>query len=327
MRPSSFFALFRALLITGCAGGTTARVTAGASSIHRLIPYQLPIVTSRAVEAATNRAGASRSTQNSVGNIPTVATSDASVALVDAPLFGVTQINLAVMGVNALSGNTATPIVQYDSDVIVDVLDYQSSALALGSASIPAQAYDGLQLVIDPTQSTVVAHGQTYPLAFGSMQGGTFVASTASVQAIDYPLPFSAAGSSVSLILDFNAEQSIRHVGGTYAVAPYLGGAPQASAAIIAGSLVSANGSPVQGATAVVTDANGNVAGVAPSDQNGNFQVHAIPAGTYTVTIENAFTTNAGMQVLASDGRTDTLPAMQVTVPAGDELDLGPISD
>jgi hypothetical protein len=315
------------IAITGCAGGSTVRTgSSSATALHRLVPYQLPIVTSRAVEAATNRANASRNAQNSVGNVPTV-NGTASVALVDAPLFGVTQINLAIMGVNALSGTTATPIVAYDSDVIVDVLDYKTSALALGSASIPAQAYDGLQLVIDPTQSTVVANGQTYPLSFGTMQHGTFVASSAPVQSIDYPLPFSQSTGSVSLILDFNAEQSIRHADGGYAVAPYLGGAPQASAAIIAGSLVSANGMPVQGATAVVTDPSGTVVAVAPSDENGNFQIHAIPAGSYSVSIQNAFTTNTGMQVLASDGRTDTLPPLQVNVPAGDELELGQISD
>jgi hypothetical protein len=173
----------------------------------------------------------------------------------------------------------------------------------------------------------VVANGQTYPLAFGSMQQGMFLPSTATVQSINYPLAFTASGDSISLLVDFNAEQSIRYVGGNYAVAPRLGGTTSAKAAVIVGTLVSASGAPVQGATAVVTDANGNVVGTSPSDQNGNFHVHAIAAGTYTVTIENAFTTDAGMQVVASDGRTDSLPPLSISVPAGYKLDLGQISD
>jgi hypothetical protein len=55
--------------------------------------------------------------------------------------------------------------------------------------------------------------------------------------------------------------------------------------------------------------------------------VHAIAAGSYTVSIENSYTTDAGMQVLASDGRTDTLPPISVSVPAGYMLDLGQMSD
>jgi len=313
------------LLITGCAGGgSTAHVTATASSTHRLIKYSVPFVTSRAVQSAVNRVDATRTTQNSVGSIPTV---DASIGLIDAPLFGVSQINLAIMGVNALQGNVSTPIVDYDADVIVNVLAYQTSALTLGNGSIPLQAYDGLQLVIDPTQSTVVANGQTYPLVFGSMSGRTFVPSGASVQSLDFPLAINPTSNTLQLLVDFNAQQSIRYVDGTYAVAPVLHGVRQADAAVISGSLISASGAPVQGATAVVTDANGNVVGASPSDQNGNFQIHAIAAGSYTVSIENAYTTPAGMQVVASDGRTDTLPAIPVNVPAGFEIDLGQISD
>lgn len=328
MKHTASLALFMSLLITGCAGGggSTVRVASTAMANHRLVKYSVPVVTSRAVQAVENRAAIKRNTQNSIGNVPTI---DASIDLIDAPLFGLSQINLAIIGVNALQGDVATPIVAFDSDVIVNVLDYKTSALALGTASIPAQAYDGLQLVIDPTQSTVVnASGQSYPLTFGSMQHGSFVPSTASVQSITYPLAFNGASAgSVSLLVDFSAERSIRFVGGSYAVAPKLGGTPQTEAAVISGSLVSSNGTPVQGATAVVTDGNGNVVGAAPSDQNGNFQVHAIAAGSYTVSIENSYTTDAGMQVLASDGRTDTLPPISVNVPAGYMLDLGQMSD
>jgi hypothetical protein len=330
MKSSAFTALLLSLLVAGCAsGGSTGHVaptsSSNSSSNHRLIKYSVPVVTSRAVQAAGNRASAARHTQNSIGNIPSIL---AIIDLIDAPLFGVSQINLAIVGVSALQGDVATPIVEYNSEVVINVLDYKSSALALGSASIPAQAYDGLQVVIDPSQSTVVTtDGQTYPLQFGSMQNGTFVPSAAGVAALNFPLAFDGSTGSVSLLVDFSALRSIRNVGGTYAVIPRFGGVPQSNAAVIAGSLVSANGTPVQGATAVVTDASGNLVGAAPSDENGNFEVHAIAAGTYSVSIENSYTTDAGMVVLASDGRTDTLPAVQVSVPAGYELDLGQISD
>jgi len=140
-------------------------------------------------------------------------------------------------------------------------------------------------------------------------------------------MPFNLSNGPESLLIDFNAEQSLRTSSGAYQAAPILGGALQSKAAVIEGSLISASGTPVQGATAVVQNAAGAVVAVAPSDVNGNFQVHAIPNGSYTVTIENSFTTAAGMQVLASDGRTDRLPPIQATVPAGYEIDLGQISD
>jgi len=258
-----------------------------------------------------------------VGTIPTYTT---TVAVTDAPLFGVSAINLAIMGVNAYSGNVSTPIVSYQSDVIVNVLNYQSSALALGGAPIPVQAYDGLQLVIDPSQSSIVANGVTLPLAFGAIINAAFLPSGSGPQVINYAMPFTPGSSTGSLIIDFNAEQSLRTSNGAYQAAPVLAGVLQSNAAVIEGSLVSASGAPVQGATAVV-QSNGQVVAVAPSDANGNFTVHAIPAGNYTVTIENAFTTAAGMQVFASDGRTDSLPPIQASVPAGYQINLGQISD
>jgi hypothetical protein len=331
MKPIASLALLLSLAVAGCAGGGTAShaVTTSASSKSKikLKPYALPIVTSRAVQAAGNRAN-SRSTQDAIGQIPTLLQYLLSISLTDASLEGATQINLALLGVNALNGTVATPIVSYNSDVIVNILSYQSSALDLGGAQVPAQPYTGIQLVIDPTQSTVVdAAGVTHPLTFGTMVGGSFVQSNASIQQISYPLAFDMSAGNLGLVLDFNAEQSILVSGGSYELAPNLAGTTIANAVSIAGNVTSATGAPVQGATAVVTTPDGTLVSVAPSDQNGNFQVNAIPAGTYVVTIQNQYTTATGMQVSASDGSTGSMAPIQVDIPAGYEIDLGQISD
>ena len=67
--------------------------------------------------------------------------------------------------------------------------------------------------------------------------------------------------------------------------------------------------------------------GLAPTDQSGNFIVHALNAGSYTITVYEKYTTAAGMTVTASDGQTGSLGPWQVTVPAGFEAYLGTVQD
>lgn len=328
LKPLASLVVASSILFAGCAGAGSQSQLAPSktTSGYRLTPYSTTRVTSPRVQAATNRAAVARNKQTSIGQVPDI---DVGVDLTDAPLFGASQINLAVVGVNATSGGTVTPIIAYSSPVVVNVLDYQSTALILGGSSIPAGSYDGLQLVIDPSLSSVVTTGgQTLPVSLGSIVGGSFVASTTSPQTVSYPLAFSGAGgSSVNLLLDFSAENSILLTGSSAEIAPVLGGTDESSAVAIVGSLVSAGGTPVQNATVVVTDGSGNLAGVAPSDQYGNFQVNWIGGGTYTVTVENAYTTLAGAQLNASNGRTDSLAPVTVHVPAGNEVNLGQIGD
>jgi hypothetical protein len=83
----------------------------------------------------------------------------------------------------------------------------------------------------------------------------------------------------------------------------------------------------VQNATAVVTDESGNVVGLAPTDENGNFIVHAISAGRYTLTIDEKYVTNAGVTLTASDGKTGTLAPQSVTIQAGFETFVGTLKD
>jgi len=335
MKPVASIALLSALVMAGCSGGASqvnsgVRLPAGAS----LRPLSLTQTTSPAVSAATNlvTTSAKRQRQNSVSGVPTVGSTpppliELIIDLLDAPLTNASQVNLAVVGVNATAGNVATPVISFASPVVVNVLDYQSTALILGGAAVPAGSYSGVQLIVDPTQSSVVANGQTYPVTFGAYTRGGFVASSNAVQAINYALPFSASSGTVNLLLDFNAADSVNLTGGVAQIAPAGTGTPWQRAGAIGGTLVSSSGDPVQYATAVVADAYGNTVGVSTSDQNGNFYVHAIPAGTYTVTIENAFTNSAGSVYQASDGSTGSLAPVTVDVPAGYLVSLGQVAD
>jgi len=304
----------------------------------RLIPFSLPLVNNSSIESSLRSA---RSTQNSVGSIPTVigtlptATVDVpiTIGLVDAPIFNLAQVNLALESINVISNigtaqETKTLVQSYPGEAIVDLLNYQQTAADLGITTIPTGSYDALEFVCDPANSTVVTNaGLTLPITFGRFASGNFTPSKSGHGSLIVKYNFGASTSVADLLVDVNVENSV-NVGSTGAeFGGSLFAVDASSAGAIGGTLVDVNGNPVANATAVVTDANGNLMGLAPTDQNGNFIVHALSAGTYDLTIYENYVTAAGMTVTASDGQTGTLGAWQVSVPAGFESYVGSIQD
>jgi hypothetical protein len=335
MKPIVWLSLFFAIAASGCAsGGSAVRTTESSSATtqlpgSRLIPFSLPLVTDSAIDASLR---SSRGTQNSVGNIPTIYV-PITVGLVDAPLFNLAQVNLAVERINAISnGNTPqqteTALQVYPGEAVVNVLNYQQAAANLGISLIPEGSYDALEFVCDPANSSVVTtSGQKIPMTFGVFTNGKFVPSPTGHGSLVLPYDFNATLGLNNVLIDLNVENSLNISSSVAEFAPSFFAVNGNTAAAIGGTVVDKNGSPVQNATAVVTDGNGNLLGLAPTDQSGNFVVHAINAGTYTLKVYEKYVTAAEMTVTASDGQTGTLGPWQVSVPAGFEAYIGTIRD
>jgi len=295
----------------------------------RLVPFSIPLVTDSSIEASLS---SGRGTQNSVGSIPTVAV-PITLGLVDAPLFNLSQVNLAIERINAISnGNTSqqteTALQVYPGEAVVNVLNYQQTAANLGISSIPEGQYDALEFVCDPAKSSVVTtSGQKIPMTFGVFTDGEFVASPTGHGSLVLPYNFDATFGLNNVLIDLNVENSLNIGSKEAEFAPSFFVANGNTAGAIGGTVVERNGTPVQNATAVVTNASGTVMGLAPTDQNGNFVVHALSAGTYNLKIYGKYATAAQMTVTASDGWTGSLGAWQVNVPALFEAYIGTVQD
>jgi len=339
MKPLVSFALVSVLAVSGCASGGGSQASTAPSGPAqtqgtgiRYVPFSIPLLNDSAIQSSLSSA---RNTQNSIGNVPTVIAVDVpvTVGLVDAPLFNLSQVNLAIERVNAISNlgtaqQTETALVVYPGEATVNVLNYQQSAANLGISLIPTGSYDAVELVVDPSNSSVVTtSGQKLPMVFGTFTHGNFSESTSSHYSLVFNYDFDPSVGLNNLLLDVNVENSLNVGTKGAAFGASLFAANGNTAGAIGGTIVEPNGTPVQNATAVVTDANGNLMGLAPTDQNGNFTVHALPAGTYVVTIYEKYVTAAAMTVTASDGMTGTLGPWQVNVPAGFEANIGTIKD
>jgi hypothetical protein len=336
MKPIVWLLFASVLTASGCGSGGSRASEAPSVPVQtqgtgaRLIPYSLPFRTDAGVESALKTA---RNTQNSVGSIPTVADVPVTVGLVDAPLYNLTQVNLSIERINAISNlntpsQSETAMSIFPGDAVVNVLDYQSFAAIVAAAMISPGNYDALELVCDPSNSTVVtASGQTLPIVYGNFSNGSFTPTTSSHYSVVVPFKFDATVGINNELIDFNVENSINVQGKAALVGASTFAADGDTAGAIGGTLTTPSGSPVENATAVVTNAKGTLMGLAPTDEKGNFLVHALPSGTYTLTIYEKYVTAAAVTVTASDGKTGALAPLSVNVPAGFEAFVGTLKD
>jgi hypothetical protein len=339
MNRTALVSLAGVLALSACSSGGS---TAGNPTMHSLspnsvkvAPYAIPTTTSAAAQKSEDAAKAKRKTKDCNdddtcynGGTPQF-TGD--MDFMDAPNFGPgAQINLAIIGVKAMSAGVAYDLVTYDTAVVVNTLDFQRQALILGSNTLPSINFDGVRVLIDPTQSSVVSNGQTYPMTFGTFDPNshTFTASSAAIGSFDVAMPFNSSGGNVHLLMDFDAIDSIALVNGVAQVGPALIGTNGAQSAVIAGSIVNNAGAPVSSATVQAINPDGSVAATTVSANDGSFELHAIRAGSYNVVISNTYMPRNGHTVTAVNAdQTGTLPAIPVTIPAGYRADLGPVQD
>ena len=327
-------ALLGVFAVSACGGGTPASLPAMtaplASRAMTLDAYRLPLVSDARIESAA-RAGqaALRFRQNSYGGVPTA---DASAYVTDAPKFGPgAQVNLAIVEVDSVSeGGMSYPIVQYDAPVIVNVLEYQQSALNLGSATIPAILYKGVELVVDPTQSYVLNNGTIYPMVFGKRHKKIFTPTVGLLAGVYYTSNYDATKDpTIKFLMDFNTNEWIALKDGVAEVAPKGHAASYTNSIAIVGSVLNKLGAPVEHATVQAVDESGSVAASSQSKTDGSFELHALDAGSYTLVVQNTYDSPDLDGVIKALGNTTdgTLPGLKINVSAGNRLNVGQIQD
>ncbi len=253
------------------------------------------------------------------GAMPTSGTSQLSIAMIDAPIqmngITVTAVNLGIDKVEAVgNGSAATVIQTYSSPNVINILDYTSTSNALNfSGVIPAGNYQQIRLVLDTATTTIsyTQNGTTYtdvPLTVPSATQGGFGNATstdsgdgAGTAGVKVNVSLNAqAGNTYGFVLDFNAGQSIVETGsGNFMMKPVIVATAVAQSGSLSGTVLNQAGSPVVGAEVEATQ-NGTVVNAGITDANGNFTIDALPAGTYTLIVENSYTTQAGAQVTAT---------------------------
>lgn len=245
--------------------------------------------------------------------------------LYDAPLpqGGNAQVNLALLGADAVSGGVASRLVSYPQPLVVDLLTLQQIPLAL-AGTVPAGVYDAVRLQVDPARSNVVVDGRVYPMVF---QSRTMRGRAASTVSVDAPVALSgASGAALDVSVDFNVFDSIAIHGGRAYVTPKLVAAE--NAAQVNGRVVDAHGGPVVDATVVASDAAGDVINTTLTKADGSFALHALAAGNYRIAVRNSYITDSGDAVV-SGGATTRLggPSVDVVLPPSSVLDVGTLID
>ncbi|GAC1424041.1 MAG: hypothetical protein NVSMB5_17940 [Candidatus Velthaea sp.] len=330
MKCNAFVAL-TALALSACTGGVTSsslpsQAPVRAASSVSLMPYQMPILTDPRVQAAERAYKSTlRDTKTSYGGVPT------ALCITDAPNFGPgAQVNLAIVAVNARSGGTAYPVVQYSTPLVINVLNYMTTALSLGNFTLPALAYDGVEYVVDASKSTVVADGVTYPVVFGQFSSRTFTASGSNLGTFYFPSPADATtGTAVNFLMEFSASHWVSLRNGIAEVSPRGNATVTDRAAVIVGTVINLAGTAVSGATVAALDSTGKRVRLTRSHADGTFELHAIDGGTYSVVVYNAYAPDDSDETIYATGNDPgasvTVPS--VMVPAGYRIDLGAVKD
>ena len=295
-RILSLGALAAILSLTGCGGA------------HSLPPSQ-----------PATLSGAGRVALDTIGGSPPMRM---RLALYDAPLPSGhdDHVNLALLGADAVEAGTATTLVAYSQPQTVDLLTLRQTPFSL-VGDIRAGNYDALRLRVDPARSNVVIDGRVYPMAFEGRheRGDAAVLLYARVAIAGTP------GDSLDVAVDFNVLDSVAIHGGVAYVKPKLIAAQQA--AQVSGRVVGTAGDAVRDATVVAYDHGGRAVNSTLTQPDGSFTLHALPAGDYRITVQNAYVTGSGDGVTAKGATQVIGPSVEVVLPPSGAVDLGTLID
>lgn len=324
MKHLNPLALSALVALSACSGGSSqsgATPSLRSSASYTLAAYRMPLATG---PVADKIQAMSRRTKTSYGGTPLLIT--------DAPEFSAgDQVNFALSEVDALADGVAYPVIQYSSPVVVNVLSLRSTALLLGNAIFPAMVFDGIRFVIVPSQSGVVVNSVSYPATFGAFDPATknFNPSpSASTVNVDVPMSYDETQGAVPLLVDFNVMESVALSGASALIGPAAKPTNWNNNAVIVGTILNAAGSPVRGATLNAVATDGSLSATSVSNRYGQFELHAIPGGSYSVSVANSHVSRSGAAISASAADPGVTPApLSVSVPAGYRINLGTISD
>lgn len=262
-----------------------------------------------------------------------------SVSLVDGPFRTsggtVTALHFKIAKVEALgAGGGVQTIATYSPSMDVDLMQHltANTALAFPGAAIPAGTYQQIRFVLDTSSASntyMVLNGSPVDLSIPSATGAGFGnnsstdsgdgAGTSGIK-VNLKNFTAAAGQTYGFIVDFNAAESIVSAGssGQWLMKPVLVATAQATSGSISGTVKNNAGTGVSNAEVLAQDGSGNTINSGVTDANGNFNINALPVGTYTLVVKNSWTSQAGTSETArgADGTADVTDA-GVSVTAG----------
>ncbi|MGA7747536.1 MAG: carboxypeptidase regulatory-like domain-containing protein [Candidatus Aquilonibacter sp.] len=223
----------------------------------------------------------------------------------------VTSINLGIDAVNVVYQGQVTTIATYSTPYVVNVMANGGDPSSIGIGQLYSGNYDHIQFVVDTATSNIVANGTTMPIQFQVGQStqssanagrGTTTSGNSTTVTMTVGGQFMLGSNpAASVMADFNAFESLgQNSSGQIVAQPALFAVATANAAEIQGQILNANGQPVTNAVVVALGSNGHVANTVNTDVNGNYDLHAINAGTYQLVIYNNYTTASGQNIVAS---------------------------
>lgn len=249
-----------------------------------------------------------------------------TVSLFDAPLTGLSgiSVNMGIEAVQLVTPNgTAVPFVTNAQPDVVNLLDLQThSEDFTGSAA--AGTYSAVRLLIDPSTTNVKFDGFTIPILWGTAAQPV----TTSVITVDFPGTFiigSGAGVPPSITLDFNLLRSAKFANGAIYLQPSVSAA--SSAAQVMGNVHNRAGKPVVNASIIVVDAFGRVVNNTVTDANGTFTLRALPAGSYTLRVQNSYVTPLGDTITASNADKNGASSIPLVLAPNANVSLNSIRD
>jgi hypothetical protein len=237
-------------------------------------------------------------------------TSTMNVAMVDAPFASsgitVTAVNLGILKVEVVgSGASPTAFVTNTNPQVVNILTFTSVNAPLSFVGpIPPGTYSQVRFVLDTATTTIsytdangLAHNNvalTIPSATTNGNGNNTSTDAGDGQGtagVKVNVALTAvAGTSYGFVIDFNALHSIVLTGnGQFTMKPVLVATAQAISGAIAGSVKNQAGAAVSGAEVDAVQ-GGTTVNSSVTASDGTFTINALPAGSYTLVVQNSYT-------------------------------------
>ncbi len=251
-------------------------------------------------------------------------------------------LNIGVKEVDAIDNGQTTVLAQFSTPYVVNVLNEPgNSGQVVANGQTLRSDYQQLRLVVDLKSSTgVFSNGTSMPLDFQtndltlSSVGAGSNTSTASIDsntvAIVLNQPFSIPQNGTNAVrVDFNAFESLNlNSSGTLIAQPALFVAPIDDCGSISGLIHDANGNPVQNAVVVAYAADGSIGNTSSTDAGGNFSIHTLNAGSYSLVVYNTYVNAAGLSFTStSPSQQKSVQGPQAVVSGGQDTSVGTLQD
>ena len=264
-----------------------------------------------------------------------------TIRLQDASLPNGSGIQAVNIGIDQImltdtQGNVTT-VAQYATPKVVNVMAYQDGASTPIASDVPPMNYSSLTLIVDTASSGIVTStSATRALTFvnnpsASSSGFGVQTSTApygpGTVAITFSYPFKTQGNTVNIDVDVNLTESLLP-GHSPQIRPSLSVAQAGFDGAAQGILVNSSGAPVTNAIVVAVAGDGSIAATTFTDENGEFLLHTLNAGWYTLTIYNQYVSAAGWIINATNPTSSAMmPGGTVHVVQGQSAQVGTLAD